>query len=51
MVGAFALAELLRRHYLADADDLEHANSILNELGIRTELDYELTASKIAASP
>jgi hypothetical protein len=24
-----------------DADDLEHANSILNEMGVRTELDYE----------
>ena len=36
---------------VADAPSLEHANSILNDLGVRTELDYERTASNTAANP
>jgi hypothetical protein len=34
---------------VADARDLDHANEILNALGVRTELDYERDAVHTAS--
>jgi hypothetical protein len=36
---------------VGDATDLEHANDLLHELGVRTELDYERDALHTSARP